>query len=449
VTSTVRPEPGIPRSYRFPEFERHALASGLRVIVAPQHALPLVTVLAVVDAGAGADPCGQEGVAALTARALTEGTASVPGEALTDELEGLGTSLGGDVDWDTASLGMTVLRERLGEAFVRFADVLTTPAFPTAAVERLKGERLAELLQIESEPRELAYEKFDEYVYASDSRFRLPAGGSHDSVVALNRDAVAAFHAARYRPAATTLIVVGDVTVEAVLRLAERHLGTWSGDAAARVSVDDRPARTTRSVQIVQKGDAPQSEIRLGHVGVSRQHPDYFAITVMNAVLGGLFSSRINLNLREVHGYTYGASSGFDWRRQRGPFVVSTAVASDVTAPAVTETLGEIARMRSEPITESELSLATSYLDGVFPIRFETTAAIAGALAALVEFDLPDDWYDTYRPSVRAVTAEDVLRAARECLHPESFQLVVVGDAAAIREPLEALHFGPVGTIEP
>ena len=162
-----------------------------------------------------------------------------------------------------------------------------------------------------------------------------------------------------------------------------------------------------------------------------------------------LFSSRINLNLREVHGYTYGASSAFDWRREAGPFVIGTAVASDVTVPAIQETLKEIDRIRAEPISESELSLATSYLEGVFPIRYETTAAIAAALATLAIYDLPSDWYDSYRARMSAVTVNDVLEAARKHVHPESLQIVIVGDANAIREPLEALAFGPVDVVSP
>jgi zinc protease len=197
-------------------------------------------------------------------------------------------------------------------------------------------------------------------------------------------------------------------------------------------------------VHVVAKPDAPQSELRVGHVGLPRRNPDYFPVVIMNAVLGGLFSSRINLNLREVHGYTYGAHSYFDWRRQRGPWMVATAVESDVTQPAALEIIKEIDRIRAERITAEELSLATSYLDGVFPIRYETTAAIAAALASLVVYDLPDDWYDAYRDQVRSVTSDDVLEAARKHLHPEMLQMVVVGNPASVRDRLEGTAFGPV-----
>jgi zinc protease len=449
MSTAIRPSAGPAREYHFPKFERRVLSNGLTVIVAPTHSLPIVTVLAIVDAGGVAEPAGREGIAELTARALNEGTPKYDGEVLTDYLEQLGTSVGGAAGWDSASLAMTVLRDNLENAFVHFSEVLVTPTFPAIAIERLKAERYAELMQIESEPRELADEKFDEYIYDSASRFRRPLGGNAESVGKLTRDDVAEFHAARYQPSATTLIVVGDVELSAVEPIIAAGLGAWGGGEVSRATAVDRPARSTRSVRIVRKEDAPQSEVRIGHVGVPRTHPDYFSITVMNAVLGGLFSSRVNLNLREAHGYTYGASSAFDWRREAGPFVIGTAVASDVTVPAIEETLKEIDRMRAEPISESELSLATSYLEGVFPIRYETTAAIAAALATLVIYGLPADWYDSYRARIGAVSIDDVLAAARKHVHPDSLQIVIVGDAEAIREPLDALAFGPLDVISP
>ena len=187
MTNIKRPQAGPPREYHFPAFERRTLSNGLTLLIAPVHDLPVVTVLAIVDAGAVAEAPGQEGVAQLAARALNEGTPKYDGETLTDYLEQLGTSVGGAADWDSASLAMTVLRENLDNAFAHFAEVLITPTFPAAAIERLKGERIAELMQIESEPRELADEKFDEYIYETTSRFRLPLGGTKQSVSRLTR----------------------------------------------------------------------------------------------------------------------------------------------------------------------------------------------------------------------------------------------------------------------
>ena len=443
-----RPSPAPPRPYAFPRFERRTLPNGLSLVVAPVSKLPVVSVLAVVEAGADADPEGKEGVAQLTARALVEGTTDLDGAALTDRLERLGTALDASADWDAAVVRMTVLAPRLGEALALMGEVLAAPAFPEREVERLKAERLADLLQLRTEPRGLADEMFDRFVYAPDARYGRPDGGSEASVAALTRDDVAHFYAARYRAGGTTLVIAGDVSADEAERLATDSLGRWAGARPAPAPAADAPARGGRRVHVVAKEDAPQSELRVGHVGLPRSHPDFFAVTVMNALLGGLFSSRINLNLREAHAYTYGAHSGFDWRRGAGPLAVSTAVASDVTAAALRETLLEIDRMRADPVSEGELSLATSYLDGVFPIRYETAAAIAAALANMHIYGLGADYYDRYRERVRAVTLDDVQRAARQYLDPERLQVVVVGDPTAVRAPLEALGVGPVAVYD-
>lgn len=414
------------------------------MIVVPVRKLPLVTVSFVIEAGAVAEPVGQEGVARITARALLEGTQVRTGDALTEGLERLGASLDADAEWDSTGLSMTVLTTRLSEAMALLAEVVLQPAFPERELERLKAERLSEILQRRAEPRGLADDMFARFAYAPDSRYAVPEGGSATSVSAIDRERARAFHAARYRAGNTTAIIVGDIGVDDALRAMRSRFDTWPVQRSNVAEADDSPALRTRAVHLVEKADAPQSELRIGHVGIPRAHPDYFAALVMNMLLGGLFSSRINLNLREAHGYTYGASSAFDWRRQAGPFVVASAVRSDVTAAAAREVLAEIDRMRAEKVSAEELSLATSYLEGVFPIRYESTAAIARALTAMVVYGLPPDYFDTYRDRVRAVTAPDVLRAAREFLHPEEMQLVAVGDPAVVREPLEALELGPL-----
>jgi zinc protease len=444
-----RPTPGEPRPYHFPRVERRTLANGIRLVVAPVRKLPLVSAVAILDAGAAGDPDGRTGLAQLTARLLVEGTAAGDGAHLTERAERLGATVDAHADWDVAVASMSALTDRAAEAFALLGEVLRTPSFPEREVERLEGERLADILQQRAEPRGLADEAFDRAAYAAASRYSRPEGGTEADVRAITRADVVRFYEARYRPAGMTLVVVGDVDADGAQAMVERVLGDWRGDAPAPVSADDAPASRTRAVHVVAKADAPQSELRIGHVGLPRAHPDYFPVVVMNAILGGLFSSRINLNLRETHGYTYGAFSGFDWRRQAGPFAVSSAVRSDVTADAAREVLAEIDRMRGAPVAAEELSLATSYLDGVFPIRYETTGAIASALASMIVYGLPEDYFDTYRERVRAVTADDVLRAARAHLHPELLQIVAVGDPGAIRAPLEALGAGPVTVYDP
>ncbi len=443
----TRPVPRKSRPYRFPAFERTALPNGVELIVAPVRRLPLVTMRFVLDVGARQEPRADAGVATLTAAALAEGTQRLDAAALASEFERLGGALSSYATWDATHVRTTVLSSRLPEALSLLTEVVRTPALDAREVDRIKQERLAELLELKTEPRGLADERFTSALYKGDSRFSAPEGGSERSVSRLNVDACRSWHATQFAPAITALVVAGDVEIESVLRLATDYLGDWASVAPAAVTVDDQPARDYRSLWLLDRPGAPQTELRLGHVGLPRLHPDYFDVVVMNAILGGVFNSRINMNLRERNAFTYGAFSSFEWRRDAGPFVVSTAVATPVTAAALREATSELDRMRASEPTVDELSLATSYLDGVFPIRFETTDAIAGALASLRTLRLPNDYYDSYRDRVRAVTADGVAKAARAHLRMDRLQVLAVGDRTAIEPMLSELQPGPLTVI--
>lgn len=440
----TRPMPGVPRPYEFPAVHRHAFANGLQLVVAPMPRLPLVTVLALVDAGAATEAAGQEGIATLTARTLAEGAGGMDGAALTAAFERLGTVFSGSADWDSSVARLTVTRSRLDAAFALFATVLRGATFPEADVARRRDERLADLAQQLAEPRGLADERFSGFLYAPTHRYARDLAGTARSVAALDAAAVRAFHATHYGPRTTTLLMVGDITPDAAIALVTREFAAWSGGTRPSVVAEATTAGPGRRLVIVQKEEAPQSELRVGHLGLPRTHPDYLPTVVMNGILGGLFSSRINLNLREKHAFTYGASSMFDWRRGTGPFLVSTAVKSEVTDRAVTEILREIDGMRAAPPEASEVALATDYLAGVFPIRYETTSAVAGALAGATMFGLPEDWFATYRERIRAVTPTEVHAAAQAHLDPSRLLVLAVGDATVIEGPLGALGFAPV-----
>jgi zinc protease len=444
MVTSLRPKPGPARSYQFPQFKDETLSTGVRLITAPVAKLPLVTVLVLVNAGSTSEPRGKEGVAALTAAALLEGTTRFDGAELAEKFEQLGTSLESGADWDSAFLKITVLSNKLEEAAKLLGEAISSPIFPEREVERLKAERLAEILQLETEPRGLADEKFSEFLYDDESRYSRPDEGSTESVSSLTRGDVEQFYRSRYNSGSTTVIIAGDISSKNARKLVIEAFRKWPSGSSQRQTLSGKARTNRKSTHIVNKPDAPQSELRVGHVGLPRKHPDFFPTLVMNAVLGGLFGSRINLNLREAHGYTYGASSFYDWRRGPGPFVVSTAVESEVTAPALREILMEIDRIRGEKISAEELSLARDYLEGVFPIRYETTAAIASALATLAIYDLSSDYYDTYRTNVHNVSEDAVLRAAKSHLHPELLQTVIVGDAATVRDSLSDQSPGEV-----
>jgi zinc protease len=414
----------------------------MTLLVAPVRRLPLCALWIVVDAGAELDPAGFEGCALLTARAVAEGTADYPGIAFTERLERIGAALEAAADWDSAHLSSTMMAERLTEALELVASILLQPAFPEAELRRLFEERLSEIAQMRAEPRGLANEMFSNVLYQADSRYALPLGGTEASVRALTRAEIVQHHRALYAPERTTIVVAGDVSTDRVRADVERIFGGWTAAAAPLAARRGEESERSAVVHIVDREGAPQSELRVGHVGVARTHRDYFPLVLTNAVLGGLFSSRINLNLREEHGYTYGAHSGFDWRRGAGPFAIRTAVESGVTAAAVSEILKEFRRIREATVTEDELSLARDYLSGVFPVRFETSLAIAAALAHMVIYDLPTDYYDTYRENISSVTPEEILRAAQTHLDPARLAVVAVGAAEAIRGQLEELGLG-------
>jgi zinc protease len=368
---------------------------------------------------------------------------------LTTRLEMLGTTLDTGADWDSAIVQLTALSSRMEDAMAVLAEVLRYPSFPEHELERLRAERRADLAQLRAEPRGLSDVFFSRLLFDPSSRFARLAGGDERSIERLSRDEIVKYHDTFYRPDATALMMVGDIDVDTAVRIASAHLGDWVGKAPPVTEPPAAQRHAEPRVHLVHKVDAPQSEVRVGHIAIPRFHPDYFPVVVMNAILGGLFSSRLNLNLREAHAYTYGAHSAFDWRRAASPFEISTAVETAVTADALREIVAEFTRIRAEPVSDAELSLAISYLVGVFPIRFETTAEVAGGLANVEIFRLPSNYFDTYRERVSAVTAQDVLRVAQTHLDPARLQVVVVGDADAIREPVAALGLGPITVYDP
>lgn len=444
MTTAQRPAAGPPRPYAFPAVARHTMGNGMQMRVVSLRRLPVATILLMFDAGAECDDPRQPGIAALTAAALAEGTSRRNAVALTEAFEQLGASLETRVTWTHAECSTTVLVPRLGEAMRLLAEVVRAPAFPEGEVTRLREERLAELLQQRAEPRGLADDMFARLCFAPEARYARPEGGDEASVARLTRDDVVAHHARFLVPSRATLVVVGDVDEGTVLQLAEATLGDWHAGAGEAPLLSVASRTTSAGVHLVEKVDAPQSELRIGHPSVPRTHPDFHALAVMNAILGGLFNSRINLNLRERNAYTYGAFSHFDWRRRASLFEVSTAVRSDVSGAAVREVLSEIERMRSERVSEAERSLAVDYLTGVFPIRFETTAAIADALALQQGFGLPADYYDRYRARIADTSADDILRVAREHLRTDRMQIVAVGDRHQVRDQLAALSIAPL-----
>ncbi len=444
-----RPVPGTPRPFTFPAVERGRLSGGLPVQAVHLPGRPLVTANLLLPMGAVDEPAAVGGATVLAARALTEGTRRHDAVALVEAAERLGASLRAEAGWDATTVGVEVPVERLAEALALLAEVGREPSFPPREVERLRDQRLNDLLQARADPARRADEVYLATIYDPASPYARPSGGLRDTVLGLDADVAAAAHRswASFRRAA--LVVGGDLAGIDLPAILEPLLGDLAPapGAAPAASPGDAGRLERTIVRIVHRPGSVQSELRVGHPGLRRRSPDYHAVAVMSAILGGLFNSRLNMKLREEKGYTYGAGAGFDMRRLAGPFAARAAVNTDATAPALADLLAELRRMREAAPTDAELRAARDYLVGVFPLRFETPGPVVSAIGGLVTYELPDDELERYRPAIEAVSADDVLAAARDHLHLERLGIVVVGDADAIAADVEALGIGDLEVV--
>jgi zinc protease len=448
-----RPSPGLPRAYQFPGFERAILPSGMQVLAVHLPGRPLVAANLIVRQGASDEPAPVGGVTVLAARALTEGTERYPGLELIEASERLGATLHAEASWDAFSASVDVAAPRLRAALELLAELVVHPTFPEEDVARLRDERLNDLLQARAEPRRRVEQAFAASIYTSDSPYARPAAGDEDTVPQLGRDQVTRIHRAVLDPAQTALVVGGDLSGLDLPGMATDVFGALGAAPESRrdgATVTVPLARSSIDRTIVRVYNRPgsvQSEVRIGHIGLRRSVPDFHAVQVMAAILGGLFNSRLQMNLREEKGYTYGVGAGFEMRRGAGPFAVRTAVHTAVTVPAIAESLAELRKIRDTRVTDAELAAARDFLVGVFPLRFETPGAVVAALGGLFVHSLPDDELARYRRLVEAVTVEDVQTAARDHIDPERVAIVVVGDADAIARDLEAAAFGELDIV--
>ncbi len=445
-----RPVPGTPRPYEFPAVDEDRLASGLRILVANLPGRPLVSASLVLPTGAVDEPPDEAGATVLAARALSEGTERYDAIALIEATERLGASLHAEAGWDAMTAGLDVPADRLPQAMELLAELVLHPTFPGAEVERLRDERLNDLLQAKADPRRRVEEALIGTIYATASPYHRPAGGTTDTVERLDREALRRAWMRGLDPARATLIVGGDLAGQDVPAMAERLFGDWAAAPGVRRAgpVVDTASSSGRVIRVIHRPGSVQTEIRIGHRGLPRRIPDFHAVSVMSAILGGLFNSRLNMKLREEKGYTYGASAGFEMRRGAGPFAARAGVNTEVTIPAILDTLAELARMRDTTVADAELAAARDFLIGVFPLRFETASAVVAALSGLVIHGLPVDELVGYRSRIEAVDPAAVGAAAVAHIDLERAAIVLVGDVDAFGPALEAEGLGRI-VIEP
>jgi zinc protease len=438
IDRSIAPLPTEPRPYHFPQITRTTLPNGLRVLVAENRNAPLVSLRALVRSGADHDTFKTAGLASITADMLDEGAGERDAIRLSEDVGTLGGSLGTGADWDASYISLDVLSRNVQPTVAIFGDVTARPTLPADGLERVRAERLNDLLQQRNEPGAIAGKRFAGLLYGTGA-YGNTVSGNPESVANITIEDVRRFYEQHFIPNHSSVVVSGDIDAPGAIELVTSALGNWTrGEEPPRPTVTPRPLDTSR-IYVVDRPQAVQSEIRIGHLGVPRSCEDYFALSVMNAVFGGVFNSRINLNLRERHGYTYGARSQFAFRRQAGPFVVAAPVRNEVTRESVSEMVSELRRIRTGDLEDRELDDTKNYLMGVFPATVQTASDIASRLVDMELYGLPDDYFDRYRENIAAVTKDEITRVANKYLDPDRLLVVIVGNAKDIREPLGTL----------
>jgi zinc protease len=443
IDLTVPPRLGPPPQLRLPPVTTRQLPNGLTLVVVQQHELPLVDVILEMKTGGEADPAGRMGTAALTAAMLTEGTTTRSALAIDDQAAYLGVDLGAGSGWEQSTVSLHAPTAQIDSALALFADVALHPAFPAPDLERVRKDRLTALQQQRDRGPAIADRAYAAALFGDQNPYGRPLAGTEASVASISRADLTRFYEAYYRPNNATLLVVGDVRPDEMERRALMLFGGWQRAAVPAVTKATVPSRVATTLVLIDKPGAAQSSFRLGGIGAPRSTKDYFALQVMNTILGGSFTSRLNQNLRETHGYTYGAGSGFSFRRSAGPFTASAEVVTAKTDSALIEFMKELRAIR-DTVPSAELSNAKRYLQLGLPQRFETTGSIAGQILPLITYGIPLDFYDTAVQNIGAVTQADVQRVAREYVNPDRLTIVIVGDRKTIEPGIRALNPGEI-----
>jgi predicted Zn-dependent peptidase len=437
------PELGPPPKVSLPPIVTRQLPNGLKLMIVEQHELPLADFALVIGGGGTLDPASKGGVANLTSSMLTEGTTTRSALDISDQLGYLGINLGAGSTWDAATVSLHTPTAQLDSALALFADVVLHPAFRTEDFERVKKNRLTALVQLKDRPTAIADQAYAAIVYGTSHPYGHNLLGTEASITGMTPDDLRSFYQANFVPNNATLIIVGDVTPAQIEGKISALFANWQRGNVSPFTFGEAPRAGATTVYLIDKPGAAQSSFRIGAVGVPRSTKDYFALTVMNTILGGTFTSRLMQNLRETHGYTYGARSRFDMRRSAGPFTASAEVVAAKTDSALVEFMKEINAIR-DTVPTVELNKAKRFLQLSLPGDFETTQQIANQLVPVVLYGLPLDYYNNYTASIERVTQADVQRVARQYIDPSSLAIVIVGDRKNVEAGLKSVNAGPI-----
>ncbi|RJR54828.1 MAG: insulinase family protein [Desulfobacteraceae bacterium] len=416
-----------------PPVERFVLPNQLVVLVSEEHSLPFVTFELLIDAGAWRDPSGKGGLASLTAESILLGTRKRSASEMYEILDYMGTKLTGSCNWDYATISFRSLKKELEQGFAIFMEALTEPAFPEAEIKRRKQNTLGAIQSAKDNPMDAAQKEFRKILFAN-SPYDHPVEGTEESVPGLSREDVIEFHETYYRPAISILAVTGDITVEEVKEKIVPKLNRWkSGKIAEQPVVTKFPESSLRS--LIDRS-ITQANIVLGHGGIARRNPDYYAVSVMNRILGGSsLSSRVAESVRVEKGLAYAVYTTFQAYRYPGSFQLILQTRNASAREAIELAVKEMERIKQEPVSEQELETAKRYLIGSFPLRLNTQSSLAAFLTQVEYHSLGMDYPERYPTLIRAVTREDVLRVARQYLHPDRYILVIIGNQKEIKLP--------------
>ena len=434
------PKSGKDPKFSLPPVEKKKLSNGLAVWMVRQPELPIVSMNLVLKSGGAANPAGKEGLASMTSGLLDTGTKTRSAVEIANALQSIGANMGAFSSWDQTNVTLQTLTRNLDRALDIYSDVVVNPAFPADELETQRKRALVGFIQRKDNPNAIADVVYNALIYGKEHPYGKSLIGSEDSIKDLKREDIVKFYETYYRPNNAALIVVGDVDAKTLMPKLEKAFAGWKAGEVAAVDTPQAATFEDAGIYIVDKPGAAQSVVSIGQVGVSRDNPDYIPLLVMNSILGGQFSARINMNLREDKGYTYGARSGFAFRRGAGPFSASADVKTAVTKESVIEFMKELNGIRGAiPVTQTELEYNKQSIIRRFPRTVETVGQISGGLSELYIYDLPDSYYNEYIQKINAVTLQDVSRVANKYLTPDKMAVVIVGDKAKIEPKLKEI----------
>jgi zinc protease len=442
---TKQPEAGKAPDLRVPAWSKATLPNGAQLVVSRKPGLPLVSVsMSFVGGRNQFEDAQKAGAATLTAQMLTEGTTTRTGDAFAEAQQLLGTTIQASIGGESGQVNFTALSSKLEPALELVADMILNPAFPAEALERRRGVMIVNITQQKDQPNAIANNVFRKVLYGDQHPYGRVA--NEKTVAAVTRDDIVAFHRAYYQPGRAVITVVGDVDPARVRSAFEKAFASWqSGGERPAFTYPQPPALRARTIYLVDKAKSAQSVFAMGMPGPSRDTPDYYAITVMNTILGELFQSRLNHLIREVRGYSYGVGSGFDFGRGPGAFQAGGAIITAKSDSALIDFMNELRGVQGgKPFTADEIKQGKESLIQSLPQRFASVNASTGAISSIYVQDLPETYFQEYAARVNAVTSDDLVRVAKKYIDLDNMNIVIVGDRATIEEPLRKTGIAPI-----